>query len=183
MTREEMMKVFYVVKSAYPRYYRDLSKQEIEQLIATWGLVFGDFTYEQVSAGVKYYLTTDTKGFPPSPGQIVDSIVRFAKPVYSGMTADEAWSYVAKAVANSTYHSEEEFDKLPQVCKEIVVSPRQLMSWAEDDTESFNSVARSNFLRSFKEKVERKKEETKIPAPYNPNQIDPAKIKLKVIEA
>lgn len=161
MSREEMLKVFYVIKAAYPRYYKELSAKEVEQLIATWGLVFGDYSYEKVSAGVKFYLANDTKGFPPSPGQIVDSIARFAKPVYAGITADEAWGYIAKAVSNSTYNSVEEFNKLPDICKEIVVSPRQLLNWVEDD--SFNSVARSNFLKSFREKVQKKEEEEKLP--------------------
>ena len=161
MKKVELMKIFYVIKASYPRFYKDYTALEIEQLLSVWGLVLADYSYEQVSNGVRHYLATDVKGFPPSPGQIVDSICKISVNQGQELSADEAWSCVVRAVSNSTYHSAEEFERLPEICKKIVSSPRQLMDWVEDD--SFNSVARSNFLKSFREKVEKQKEENKIP--------------------
>jgi len=161
MTKQELSKIFFIVKASYPRFYRDYSTLEVEQMLTAWELVLGDYSYEQVSSGVRLYLATDTKGFPPTQGQIIEAINKIEERKEGTLTADQAWECVVKAVSNSSYNSSEEFQKLPDICKEIVVGPRQLQAWVED--ESFNSVARSNFLRAYQEKIARKKEEKKTP--------------------
>lgn len=161
MTKQELSKIFYIVKASYPRFYREYSTLEIEQMLTAWELVLCDYSYAQVSAGVRLYLATDTKGFPPTQGQIIEAIQKIEEKKSGELSPDQAWDLVVKAVSNSTYNSVEEFEKLPEICKQIVVSPRQLLNWVED--ESFNSVARSNFLKAYREKITQKKEEMKMP--------------------
>lgn len=160
MTRQELMKIFYILKASYPRFF-NISVAEIEQIIAAWQLVLDDYTYEQVVAGLKYYLTMDTKGFPPSQGQIVEAIAKVSAPITGVLTADECWNRIVKAVSNSYYNSAEEFEKLPPLCKKFIGSADHLKYFGDMDSVSFHSVIRSNFLKSYQSFCMNKLEEQK----------------------
>lgn len=70
-----------------------------------------------------------------------------------------AWEMVQKAIRNSGYHAEEEFEKLPEIVQKSVVSPSQLKEWAL--TENLNvEVVSSNFMRTYR--VERARENERI---------------------
>ena len=77
------------------------------------------------------------------------------------MTETKAWGLVMKAIRNSGYNSEEEFNKLPERIQKAVGSPKQLWSMATD--ESFNEqVASSNFMRAYRTVVNRENEIKKL---------------------
>ena len=110
MTREDTIKILSVLRGAYPAFYRDITKQEAESTIALWESMFDEEPYELVAAAVKAFISGDGKGFPPAIGQIKERIRLITTP--EEMTEQEAWSYVSKALRNSTYGSVEEFAKL-----------------------------------------------------------------------
>lgn len=160
MTKQDLMKVFYILKASYPRFFV-YSNSEIDQMIIAWQLVLEDYTYEQVIAGLKYYLTMDTKGFPPSQGQIVEAISKVSAPINGVLTADECWNRIVKAVSNSYYNSSEEYGNLPDICKKFIGSADNLKYYGDMDSVTFNTVIRSNFLKShqnyFMNKIEDQK--------------------------
>ena len=82
--------------------------------------------------------------------------------MYSNNDANEiaAWGVVLKALRNSTYHSEEEFNKLPLVIQKAVSSPGQLREWAtmENLDGTGLNVIQSNFMRTYRLEIEREKE-------------------------
>ena len=122
----------------------------------------GDYTYEQVSAGLKIFLASDTKGFPPSPGQVIDCILKITQPESMRLSEAEAWSIVRKAIEKGSYHAEEEYEKFPEAIKRAVGSPSNIRSMAQD--ESFNEeVAKSLFERTYREMLNREREDAKIP--------------------
>lgn len=125
-------------------------------------MVMGDYTYEQVSAGLKIFLASDTKGFPPSPGQVIDCILKITQPESMRLSEAEAWSIVRKAIEKGSYHAEEEYEKFPEAIKRAVGSPSNIRSMAQD--ESFNEeVAKSLFERTYREMLNREREDAKIP--------------------
>mgnify|MGYP002626607181 CR=1 FL=1 len=71
MTKQEIAKLIAVTKALYPNHFKGYSAEDTEYLIAGWGSVLSDYTYEQAGAGLKKFFASDTKGFPPSPGQII----------------------------------------------------------------------------------------------------------------
>ena len=77
------------------------------------------------------------------------------------MTEVEAWSFIKKAIRNSSYNSLEEHYRLPGILQEIV-SPDQLRDWALADTAD-EPVISSNFMRSYKVKAKRKEELSALP--------------------
>lgn len=154
MTRDETINILMSVQAAYPNF------RVPDKTIAvnTWYSLLEEYTYEQVNSAVKRYIQTNKSGFAPSIGQIIDQICV----MYSNNDANEiaAWGVVLKALRNSTYHSEEEFNKLPLAIQKAVSSPGQLREWAtmENLDGTGLNVIQSNFMRTYRLEIEREKE-------------------------
>ena len=161
MTREDTIKIRSVLRGAYPAFYRDITKQEAESTIALWESMFDEEPYELVAAAVKAFISGDAKGFPPAIGQIKERIRQITQP--EDMTEQEAWSYVSKALRNSTYGSVEEFAKLPPEIQAVVHDPGQLRQWALSEADEVETVIASNFMRSFRAKQKTTKEYLALP--------------------
>ena len=166
MTEAEVTKMFYMVKSAYPRTYKDFGKTETDNFIAAWSMVFADIPAETAFKGLKIYLSTEKTGFPPSPGQIIDCIQRLEPDRYDG--EDKAWQLVERAVANSIYNAEEEFKRLPDAVKRVVYQPARLREWAQMDVATFQSVEGSNFKRAYRAEIEKRLNNDRIPQQIRP---------------
>lgn len=150
-----------VLKAAYPSYYRGLSSDEALAAISLWADVFADYDPAVVTAAVKGFITADTKGFPPVPGQIMAKVRKITEP--EEMTEQEAWGLVAKALRNSAYNSVAEFAKLPAEIRSVIHDPAQLKAWAIDD--QFNErVVSSNFMRSYRARAASIREFKALPA-------------------
>lgn len=161
MTREETTKILAVLRGAYPAFYRDITKQEAYSTIDLWESMFDEEPYELVAAAVKAFIAGDSKGFPPSIGQVKERIRQITQP--DEMTEQEAWSYVSKALRNSTYGSVEEFAKLPPEIQAVVHDPGQLRQWAMAEADEVETVIASNFMRSFRAKQKATKEYMALP--------------------
>lgn len=161
MTREDTIKILAVLRGAYPAFYRDITKQEAESTISLWAAMFDEEPCELVGAAVKAFIAGDSKGFPPAIGQIKELIRKITQP--EEMTEQEAWSYVSKALRNSTYGSEEEFAKLPKEVQVVVHDPGQLRQWAMSPADEVETVIASNFMRSFRAKQKATKEYLALP--------------------
>ena len=147
MNQTETLKIMAVLRGAYPAFYRDMSRKEAESVVALWAEMFAEDDVAIVAAAVKALIATDDKGFPPHIGAVKAKVRQITQP--SGMTPQEAWNLVAKAIRNSAYESREEYDKLPKDIQRLVGSPNQLRDWALMDSETVHSVVASNFQRSF----------------------------------
>ena len=60
MTKAEIAKLIYVVKATYPNSFSRYTTQDLDNMISAWLSVLTDYTYEQGSAGLKVYLSSDT---------------------------------------------------------------------------------------------------------------------------
>ena len=147
MNQTETLKIMAVLRGAYPAFYRDMSRKEAESVVALWAEMFAEDDVAIVAAAVKALIATDDRGFPPHIGAVKAKVRQITQP--SGMTPQEAWNLVAKAIRNSAYESWEEYGKLPKEIQRLVGSPNQLRDWATMDSETVHSVVASNFQRSF----------------------------------
>lgn len=161
MTKQDAMQIFFILKTAYPKYYQGMGKNEINDFTDLWASIFEDKPSELVASGLKSYIATNGTGFPPDPGAVNIKIMALCVPEYP--TALEAWQIISKAVSNSGYSAKEEFNKLPEPLKRLVGSPRTLYDWGMMNTSDFNTVIQSYFVKSYKEIVEREKEHALIP--------------------
>ena len=164
MTLQETAKIVYVIKATYPAHFTKYTTKDYDNMIQAWTAVMEDYSYQQASAGMKIYLASDTKGFPPSPGQVIDCITKTMEQPELEMNALEAWDLVRHALKNSAYHSEEEFAKLPSVVRRAVGSASNLREMCMLETSEVETVEQSQFVRTYNATVQRMKDEAKIPS-------------------
>lgn len=168
MTREEVAKLIYVIKATYPRAFASYTDADTRNMLAAWHMVLGHYDYALASNGLRIYLANDTKGFPPSPGQVIDGIQKVQKPAEQDMTELEAWAMVRRAISRAGYYSEEEFNKLPPLVRKAVGAPGNLKEWAMMDADTVESVGQSHFIRNFRTVAARVREEAKLPENLRP---------------
>lgn len=157
MTRDEIKEMLMVIQAAYPNY----KPQDKTVAVNTWYMMLKDYEKEVVEAALKIYIASDTSGFAPAIGQLIDKINTItAPPELNSMTA---WGLVSKALRNGCYGAEQEFEKLPMTVKRAVGSPDNLRHWAQSDSKSIETVIQSNFIRSYEAEVRRKNEAAKTP--------------------
>ena len=164
MTDYEIGRLVYAVRGTYPKYYANMGAEDLKGLSMAWALVLGEYDFAIASRAVQLYLTNDTTGFPPSPGQIVDAIHKITNPRIAEMTATEAWALVRKAIRNGYYGAEEEFAKLPTACQRAVGSPSNLREIAQLDIDQVETVEQSHFIKAYNTQVVRERETAKMPS-------------------
>lgn len=161
MTKQDAMQIFFILKTAYPKYYQGMGKNEINNFTDLWAAIFEDKPVNLVANALKAYIATDDSGYPPVPGAINIKIRSLCIPEYP--TELEAWQIISKAVSNSGYSAKEEFNKLPEYLQRLVGSPRTLYDWGMMNTSDFNTVIQSYFAKSYRATIEREKEHALIP--------------------
>lgn len=158
MTREETKKILMMVQASYPNF----NPPDKTVTINTWFLLLKDNEYLAIEQALRTYITTDTSGFAPSIGQLLDKLHTIQSP--QELNEMEAWSLVSKALRNGYYGAVEEFNKLPPLVQKAVGSPDNLRNWSQTDTNSIENVVQSNFMRSYRLVVNRENELKKMPA-------------------
>lgn len=159
MTRDETIKILMIIQAAYPNY----KPPDKTVAVNVWSEMLSDIPYEQVSIAVKAYIQTDTSGFAPSIGNIREK-VQFIFSEEDDLNESAAWAIVWRAICNSGYHAEEEYNKLPSIVQRAVGSPRQLREWGLMENIDGKSIVvlQSNFQRVFRIEKEREKERKKL---------------------
>ena len=157
MTRQEALAIMAMLKTAYPSFYKDLSKEELNAAINLWATMFADDPAYIVTEAVKSLMCT--LKYPPTIADVKEKIAMITQP--PAMTEMEAWDMVKSAI--SYYNAAETFERLPPILKRIVGSPNQLREWAIMEAEKLDTVVQSNFMRSYKALAAQEKERAMLP--------------------
>ena len=156
MTREELQDFPAMIQAAYPNF----NPPSKTAAVNVWMLALEEYEEKAVHIAFKLYMQTNTSGFAPVPGQIIEKIYTMTAP--QELNEMEAWSLVSKAIRNSGYNSVEEFANLPPLVQKAVGLPSQLRTWALD--ENYNEeVVSSNFIKCYRNELARQRELQKIP--------------------
>ena len=156
MTREQIQDFLAMIQATYPNF----NPPSKTAAVNAWTLALEEYEEQAVHTAFKLYMQTNTRGFAPAPGQIIDKIHTMTQP--KELNEMEAWSLVYKAICNSTYNSVSEFKKLPPLVQKAVGLPDSLREWAM--TENLNlEVVMSNFQRAYKSELKRNEELQKMP--------------------
>lgn len=156
-TDKETRKIIAVLMVAYPNY----KPINIDFTVSVWTDMLSDYSYSEVDMAIKAYISTDTSGFAPAIGQVIDKIKSITTP--RQMTDVEAWALVRKAISDSSYNAKDRFNELPVTCQRAVGSPAQLRMWALDASYNENVVS-SNFMRCYRTEVTRQSELSRMPS-------------------
>lgn len=156
MTREEVQDLLAMVQATYPNY----NPPSKTAAVNAWTIALEEYSKDEIAMAFKVYMQTNTSGFAPAPGQLIDKIRSITKP--QELNEMEAWALVSRAIRNSAYNSVEEYAKLPPLVQKAVGLPSQLRIWALD--EDFNEqVVMSQFQRCYRTEVARAQEISKMP--------------------
>ena len=158
MTEKEVRQLLAMTQAVYPNY----NPPSREAAVNAWLMCLSEYDNNVVMAAFKAYITTDTSGFAPSIGQLLDKLHAIQNP--QELNEMEAWSLVSKALRNGYYGAVEEFNNLPPLVQKAVGSPDNLRNWSQTDTNSIENVVQSNFIRSYRLVVNRENEIKKMPA-------------------
>lgn len=157
MTREETVKIIRIMVDSYPNY----KPNNLSETVDVWTMMLEEYSYQQVSMALKSYILSDTSGFAPAIGQLVDKIHSMTHP--EQLNDMEAWALVAKALRNGSYHALEEYEKLPPSVQKAIGTHEQLRNWALD--EYFNEEsAKKSFIFAYRSEVKREQELAKMPS-------------------
>ena len=156
MTEKEVRQLLAMTQAVYPNY----NPPSREAAVNAWLMCLSEYDNNVVMAAFKAYMTTNTSGFAPAPGQLIEILQTLTQP--SELNEIEAWSIVRKALRNCGYNSEQEFAKLPTVVQKTVGTPQQLKIWA-CDSEFNENVVSSNFIKTYRTEVKRATELNKMP--------------------
>lgn len=158
MTEKEVRQLLAMTQAVYPNY----NPPSREAAVNAWLVCLSEYDNNVVTAAFKAYITTDTSGFAPSIGQLLDKLHTIQSS--QELNEMEAWSLVSKALRNGYYGAVEEFNNLPPLVQKAVGSPDNLRNWSQTDTNSIENVVQSNFMRSYRLVVNRENEIKKMPA-------------------
>ena len=156
MTEKEVRQLLAMTQAVYPNY----NPPSREAAVNAWLMCLSEYDNNVVMAAFKAYMTTNTSGFAPAPGQLIEILQTLTQP--SELNELEAWSLVRKALSDSSYNSVERFQELPPIVQKAVGTPQQLKIWA-CDSEFNENVVSSNFIKTYKTEVKRATELNKMP--------------------
>ena len=162
MSIEETLMILAVLKAAYPHAFKGMTRKDGEAMAQLWRRQFENESYSEVDAAVNALISTRTAGYSPTIGEVKEQIQRIRK--NNDLDELAAWALVSKACCNGIYGYREEFAKLPPDVQRAVGTPEQLKEWAQMDVETVQSVVASNFQRSYRTTVARRKDFDKLPA-------------------
>lgn len=163
MNKQETCKIMVYMQAEKPHSFTGLTAELYDLKIELWQDAFSDVPYKVVFGAVRAFMMTDVTNFAPGIGQINDIIYKYGENGQNQMTGEEAWNgIVLKALRNSTYNAQKEFDKLPNNVKKLVSSPATLRNWGLMDTETLERSVKHGFVKSYSTISDREKETNKI---------------------
>ena len=152
VTLEETAKIMRTIVASWPAF---LNGRDPELTTKIWQRAFEYDSYETVAQALFAYLSTDTSGFAPMPGQLRKLMAKFATAGDHDLDAMQAWTLVHNACrTDGLYHSQEAFNALPEAVRRVVRDHQMLRTWALMDEDQVQTVVASNFQRAYRAQME-----------------------------
>lgn len=156
MTKKEFSMIANALRTYYPR-EKILPNEQSMQL---WYNQLEDIPYDLAEKALNKWVATNK--WSPSISDIRNAVSEDS--AKKDMPSElDAWAQTRLAIRDSSYHAEERFAELPEICQRIVESPDNLRKWAQMDSDTLESVVMSQFLRSHRIVVERMRKEQSAP--------------------
>jgi hypothetical protein len=158
ITKTEMSKIMDILKTAYPRYYINSTKEEVINAINLWCEMFNDVELQTLAVAVKAVIANSE--YPPTIADVRKQIYSLCS---NDITAMEAWKEAYEMISNGLYMTEEQFNKSSQQVKKFFGSVKQLKELAQVDSDTINTVTKGQFLKQYEILNIREKEKAMLP--------------------
>lgn len=157
MTREESTMILGILKTAYPNFYKTMTKEEAYGTIELWADMFVNEDAKIVTIAVKELINNFK--FPPTIADVKDQIVKLTME-RTDLTAE--WDSLQKAISCGLYNSVEGYESLPPIAKAFVRSPSQLRELAMMDSDVVHSVVKGQFFKQGEVLRKRQEEDRRM---------------------
>ena len=156
MNTEETKKLLALIAVYYPNFNPDNKALTVK----AWSATLADIRFEDMQKALLAFVRTSDSPFAPNIGQLLARLDN----IQNGDIDDgEAWNLVYRAICNSAYNAEKEFNQLPEVIRETLHTPSQLREWATSDINgNALQVIHSNFLKAYSQVKTRQKDNRRL---------------------
>lgn len=144
MSIDETKTILGIIKTAYPNFYKDMSRGELQNIVTLWGEMFENDDIELVKVATKELINSFK--FPPTIADIKDKMYELTA---NKKTPSELWGELADALKSGVYNSEEVFEKLSPEVKKFVRNSAQIKELAMMDSDIVHSVVKGQFLKQI----------------------------------
>lgn len=158
MTLQETQKVLMILKKAYPRYYTESTKEEVQETLLFYHDMFSEYPVEIVVTALKNYIKVNE--YPPT----IAGLQKQIDLIISDEDTDiELWNEFEKACRKGSRITQEEFESLSDPIKKWCKDVSQIRELSKLDTGTFNTVIKGQFLKTITKIKEREKALKEIP--------------------
>ena len=163
MTFLEAVQCVAILSMNYPDTMKGMPDDERNAYIHNWHSFFQNDTQEEVLAAIRRIIASGTERFAPNIGMIREQIRKNREPAGTDMTEMEAWSLVKRALRNGSYGYRDEYAKLPPIIQRCLGSENTIREWAAQDVTELDTVTASNFMRSYRYRMQNEHEWDRLP--------------------
>lgn len=157
MTAKEFGLLADAIKTYFPRD----NVLPTENALRLWYAELKDIPYQIAYAALRKYVSTNK--FAPTIADIREQAAELYNQREGDISENTAWQLVWKAICNSGYHAEEEFEKLPETVKRAVGSASQLRQWGLSEVnDNTTSYWKSDFQRIYRLEQQKELERRKL---------------------
>ena len=158
MTKTEFLTIAKTMQDVYTQQNFMAKKDTVD----VWYTLFQNIPYKIMAAAVQAHIMTEK--FPPTPADINAQLQKLRSGNADSLpTAEEAFALVRNATGNSNYNAEGEFNKLPKIVQDAVGTYQNLQAWGMMETDEFETVQKSHFVRIYNALVAREKSDERLP--------------------
>lgn len=157
MTAKEFGLLADAIKTYFPRD----NVLPTENALRLWYAELKDIPYQIAYAALRKYVSTNK--FAPTIADIREQAAELYNQREGDISENTAWQLVWKAICNSGYHAEEEFEKLPETVKRALGSASQLRQWGLSEVND-NTISywKSDFQRIYRLEQQKELERRKL---------------------
>jgi len=156
MTQKETAYLLSILRAAYPRFYYDVSPDDLKISVDTWTVMLSDTSIEIATVALQRLIATSK--FPPTIAEMRESISAVIHPALPD--SGDAWGEVIKAIGQYGYYRTEE--ALASMREPVRLAVKR-MGWRELCMSENGMADRAHFLRIYETMEKRTKEENLLP--------------------
>lgn len=161
MSRDNIIAILGILKTAYPRFYANMTKSEAEETIALWQEMFSDTDIRILTIAVKRLIAHFE--FPPTIADVKKEVIKITTKQESNI---DYWQEAFKMMSNANYMQKEEFDKYSDICKRFFGNVDNLRSYGIMDRKEVINNIQPRFLKYAENYQKQEKENMMLPNDY-----------------
>ena len=161
MSRDNIIAILGILKTAYPRFYANMKKTEAEETISLWQEMFSDTDIRLLTIAVKRLITHFE--FPPTIADVKKEILKITTKQESNI---DYWQEVLKMMSNALYMKKEEFDNYSDICKRFFGNVDNLRSYGVMEKQEVINNIQPRFLKYAENYQKQEKENMMLPSNY-----------------